>query len=115
MTSMRMNFSGDVRKPTTKDIGGKPAIEFQLMKKNYAPAGQEATFTWIRVTVFDCKPWQVKQCEEGKFVAGSGEFTLRRNSLFVFRFRRYAHRGDCGRRAHSQTRTTRPCAVARCR
>ncbi len=77
MSLFTMMFSGDVRKPAVKDIGGKRAVEFQLMKKNYSPAGQEATFTWIRVTVFDAKDWQVEQCQEGKFVSGYGEFTLR--------------------------------------
>ncbi len=77
MSNFTLSFSGDVRKPQTKEIGGKPAIEFQLMKKNYGAKDTEATFTWLRVTVFDCKPWQVEQCQEGKFVAGVGEFTLR--------------------------------------
>ena len=77
MSKFRMQFSGDVRKPAVKDIGGKKAIEFQLMSKNYAPAGQEASFTWLRITIFGAQEWQVAQCAEGKFVAGSGEFTLR--------------------------------------
>ena len=77
MSLFYMMFSGDVRKPQVKDIGGKKAIEFQLMKKNYGKADAEATFTWIRVTVFDCKEWQIAQCQEGRFVAGAGEFTLR--------------------------------------
>lgn len=77
MPTMRLSFSGDVRKPQTKTIGGKQCVEFQLMRKNYAAQGSEATFTWIRVTVFDAKPWQFEQCQEGRFVAGSGEFTLR--------------------------------------
>lgn len=77
MSNFTMSYSGDVRKPQTKDIGGKMCIEFQLMKKNYAKQGDEATFSWIRVTVFDAKPWQVMQCQEGKFVAGVGEFSLR--------------------------------------
>lgn len=77
MSNFTMSFSGEVRKPQTKDIGGKKAIEFQLMKKNYGKSDAEATYTWVRVTVFDAKDWQVVQCAEGKFVAGVGEFTLR--------------------------------------
>lgn len=77
MSNFRMSFSGDVRKPKTLDIGGKKAVEFQLMKKNYGKPDAPATFTWVRVTLFDAKDWQITQCEEGKFVAGSGEFTLR--------------------------------------
>ena len=77
MPTMRLSFSGECRKPQIKDIGGKQAVEFQLMRKNYVPQGQEASFTWIRCTVFSPQPWQIEQCQEGKFVAGSGEFTLR--------------------------------------
>lgn len=77
MSNFRMSFSGDVRKPRTMDIGGKKAVEFQLMKKNYGKPDAPAAFTWVRVTLFDAKDWQIAQCEEGKFVAGSGEFTLR--------------------------------------
>lgn len=77
MPSLRLSFSGECRKPAQKTIGGKPCVEFQLMRKNYAAQGSEATFTWIRVTVFDAKPWQIEQCQEGRFVCGSGEFTLR--------------------------------------
>lgn len=77
MSNFRMSFSGDVRKPQVKEIGGKPCVEFQLMKKNYSKPDAEATFTWLRVTCFDVKPWQITQCQEGRFVAGTGEFTLR--------------------------------------
>jgi len=77
MSLFLMHFSGDVRKPQVKEIGGKKAVEFQLMTKNYAAAGSEPTFSWIRVTVFDAKDWQIDQCQEGKFVSGYGEFSLR--------------------------------------
>ena len=77
MSSFKLFFSGDVRKPAIKDISGKKAVEFQLMKKNYVKQGDEATFTWIRVTLFDAKDWQLIQCQEGKFVSGCGDFSLR--------------------------------------
>lgn len=77
MPTMRLSFSGEVRKPQVKQIGQDQAVEFQLMRKNYGKKDEEATFTWIRVTVFKPQPWQIQQCAEGKFVAGSGEFTLR--------------------------------------
>ena len=77
MPIFRLQFSGEVRKPQVKTIGQDQAVEFQLMRKNYGKADAEATFTWIRVTVFKPQPWQIEQCQEGKFVAGSGEFTLR--------------------------------------
>lgn len=78
MSQFTMVYSGDVRKPQVKDIGGKKAVEFQLMRKNYAKdQAAEATFSWVRVTVFDVKDWQVEQCQEGRFVSGHGEFTMR--------------------------------------
>ena len=76
MSIFRLNFSGEVRKPQVKTIGADQAVEFQLMRKNYGK-GPEATFTWIRVTLFKPQPWQIEQCREGGFISGSGEFTLR--------------------------------------
>ena len=77
MPTMRLSFSGEVRKPQVKTIGTDQAVEFQVMRKNYTKQGEEATFTWIRVTCFKPQPWQIEQCQEGKFISGSGEFTLR--------------------------------------
>ena len=77
MPTLRLQFSGECRKPQVKQIGNDQAIEFQLMRKNYGKAEAEATFTWVRVTVFKPQPWQIEQCQEGRFVCGSGEFTLR--------------------------------------
>lgn len=73
----RLEFSGEVRKPLQKEIGGKPCVEFQLMKKNYSKDEANVSFTWVKILLFDAKPWQIEQCREGCFVAGSGEFTMR--------------------------------------
>lgn len=77
MSIFRLHFSGEVRKAQLKTIGNDQAVEFQLMRKNYAGKNSEASFTWIRVTLFKPQPWQIQQCQDGKFVSGSGEFTLR--------------------------------------
>lgn len=77
MSVFRLNFSGEVRKSQTKTIGQDQAVEFQIMRKNYAKSSDEASFTWIRVTLFKPQPWQIQQCQDGRFVSGSGEFTLR--------------------------------------
>ena len=77
MPTMRLTFSGEVRKPQVKQIGQDQAVEFQVMRKNYGKKDEEATFTWVRVTIFKPQPWQIEQCQEGKFICGSGEFTLR--------------------------------------
>jgi hypothetical protein len=75
MPIMRMQFSGEARKVAHKTIGGKSAVEIQLCKKNYAPAGQEATFTWLTITVWEPKEFQ--HFHDGGFVSGSGEFSVR--------------------------------------
>jgi len=77
MSIFRLHFSGEVRKAQVKTIGQDQAVEFQLMRKNYVSKNSEASFTWIRVTLFKPQPWQIEQCKDGKFVSGSGEFTLR--------------------------------------
>jgi single-stranded DNA-binding protein len=73
-----MIFSGEVRKPVVREYDGKNILSFQLMKKNYnKDKSAEVSYTWLNVTVFDAKPFQVAQFAEKAFVAGSGEFTLR--------------------------------------
>ena len=78
MTQMRMSFSGEVRKPVVREYDGKNILSFQVMKKNYnKDKSAEASYTWLNVTVFDAKPFQIAQFAEKAFVAGSGEFTMR--------------------------------------
>ena len=78
MTVFRMSFSGEVRKPTVKEYDGKKILSVQLMKKNYnKDKSAEATYTWLSVTIFDAKPFQVAQFVDKAFVAGSGEFIMR--------------------------------------
>jgi single-stranded DNA-binding protein len=75
MPNLRLQFSGEARKVEHKTIGGKAAVEIQLCKKNYAKQGDEPSFTWVRVMVWEPKEFQTFR--EGGFVAGSGEFTVR--------------------------------------
>ncbi len=75
MPNLRLQFSGEARKVELKTIGDKPAVQIQLCKKNYAKKGDEPTFTWITVLVWEPKEFQT--FVEGGFVAGSGEFTMR--------------------------------------
>ena len=78
MTVFRMIFSGEVRKPVVREYDGKNILSFQVMKKNYnKDKSAESSYTWLNVTVFDAKPFQIAQFAEKAFVAGSGEFTLR--------------------------------------
>lgn len=57
--------------------GDKQILELSICKKNYAKAGDEATFTWVNVTVWQPPAWMATKAVKGAFVAGSGEFTLR--------------------------------------
>lgn len=75
MPLLRLSFSGEARKVEHKTIGGKPAVEIQLCKKNYTKQGDEPSFTWVRVTVWEPKEFQ--QFHEGGFVSGSGELSVR--------------------------------------
>ncbi len=75
MPQLRLFFSGEARKVELKTIGDKPAVQIQLCKKNYAKKGDEPTFTWITVLVWE--PKELQTFVEGGFVAGSGEFTMR--------------------------------------
>ena len=78
MTVFRMSFSGEVRKPTVKEYDGKKILSVQLMKKNYnKDKSAEASYTWLSVTIFDAKSFQIAQFVDKAFVSGSGEFTMR--------------------------------------
>jgi hypothetical protein len=77
MSNFRLSFSGEIKKSREFMMGAKPAVEIQLMKKNYTAQGAEPTWTWIRVLVVDPKDFQKDWFAEGKFVAGSGEMSLK--------------------------------------
>lgn len=72
-----LSFSGIVKKPQVKQVGDKQVLEFQVCRKNYGKSDAEATFTWVRVSVFGPQPRQIEQAYDGAFITGSGEFTLR--------------------------------------
>lgn len=76
MSNFRLQFSGEIKKFREFQMGAKNAVELQLMKKNYTPKDQEASFTWIKVLVIDPKPFQLGWMNEGQFIAGSGEMSL---------------------------------------
>jgi len=77
MSRFNMNFSGEIRKIEHKRAGEKNIAEIQICKKNYAPKETEATFTWLKITLWEPKEFQMDSLVQGSFVAGSGEFSLR--------------------------------------
>ena len=75
---MRLTFSGEVRKPVVREHEGKSILSFQMMKKNYnKDKSADVAYTWLNITVFDVKPFQLQQFTERAFVTGGGEFTMR--------------------------------------
>ena len=77
MTILRLQFAGFIVKADHKTAGAKQLIEMSLCKKNYAKDGDEATFTWCRVCLWEPPAWMAPKLVKGAFVAGSGEMTLR--------------------------------------
>ena len=77
MPSFKLCFSGEIRKSEARVAGGKQLVELQICRKNYHKDGEEPTFTWIKVNVWEPKEWQLHGFATGKYVAGVGEFTLR--------------------------------------
>jgi len=74
---LKLQFAGTVNKVEIKQAGTKQLAEISLCKKNYAKEGTEATFTWIRISLWEPKDFQLAKLVKGAFVAGSGEFSLR--------------------------------------
>jgi hypothetical protein len=77
MSNFRLSFSGEIKKSREFNMGTKPAFEIQLMKKNYVAKDAEPSWTWIKVLVVDPKDFQKDWLAEGKYIAGSGEFSLK--------------------------------------
>ena len=75
--SFRINFSGHIKQSEIKKAGDKTIVELSLCHKNYTKPGAEESYTWLRVTVWEPKSFQLPQFTKGFFVAGSGEFTIR--------------------------------------
>lgn len=77
MSNFRLTFSGEIKNSREFSMGTKNAVEVQLMKKNYTPQGAEPSWTWIKVLVVEPKDFQKDWLAEGKYIAGSGEFSLK--------------------------------------
>ncbi len=78
MTILRIHFAGEIKKVEHRQAGDKPVMSLSICKKNYAKQGEEATFTWLNVSVWGPLPdWLVNKAIKGGFIAGSGEFSLR--------------------------------------
>ena len=77
MTILRLTFAGQIKKAEWKNAAGKSICELSVCKKNKAKEGEEPTFTWVRVTLWEPADFQTPKLATGNFLAGSGEMTMR--------------------------------------
>lgn len=72
-----MTFAAPITKVEFREVGGKQMVEVNICKKNRAKEGQEPTFSWLRVSIWQPPAWMADKLVKGAMVAGVGEFTLR--------------------------------------
>lgn len=78
MSVFRIFFAGEIKKVEHRTAGDKQVMSLSVCKKNYAKQGEDATFTWLNVSVWGPLPdWLVNKAIKGGFIAGSGEFSMR--------------------------------------
>lgn len=77
MSVFRMTFAAPVTKVEFKTVGDKALAEVSVCKKNRAKEGQEPTFSWLRISVWQPPAWMSAKLVKGAMIAGTGEFTLR--------------------------------------
>lgn len=76
-TRMWLEFGGEIQKAKLINLGAKTAVEVELCKKNYHKKDEPATFTWIKVMVVEPADWMMNDLVKGKYISGSGEYSLR--------------------------------------
>lgn len=77
MTIMRLQFAGTIMKCEHRQAGSKPICEVSLCKKKKGKDGEEDTYTWVRITLWEPKDFQASKLVKGNFIAGSGDAELR--------------------------------------
>lgn len=70
-------FSGHVKKAESRNAKGKTMLELSICKKNRSQEGAEPSFTWLKVIVWDPKPFQVAAMSKGAFISGCGDMSLK--------------------------------------
>jgi hypothetical protein len=74
---LKLQFSGQIKKAQVRQAGTKTVAEVQLCKKVSGKDGAEDSFTWIKVTIWDPKDWQIAKLVAGAYISGCGDFQLR--------------------------------------
>lgn len=77
MTIFKLQFAGEIKKAEHKTAAGKQLVEVSLCKANRKKEGEQDTFTWIRVTIWEPADFQAPKLIKGSFIAGSGDMTHR--------------------------------------
>lgn len=77
MTTLKLHFSGHIKKSTTRQAGTKTVTELQLCKKLPGKDGQPDSFTWIKVTIWSPQDWQSPRLVAGGYISGYGDFVMR--------------------------------------
>jgi single-stranded DNA-binding protein len=77
MSMLRLIFAGQVKRAEAKQAGAKPVLELSICRQHKAKTGEEPTYTWARITVWEPQPWQIERAVVGSMVAGCGDVQLR--------------------------------------
>lgn len=77
MTILKLQFAGEIKKAEHKTAAGKQLVEVSLCKANRKKEGEQDTFTWIRVSIWEPADFQAPKLIKGSFIAGSGDMTHR--------------------------------------
>jgi single-stranded DNA-binding protein len=77
MSLMRLIFAGQIKRAEAKQAGAKPVLELSICRQHKAKTGEEPTYTWARITVWEPQPWQIERATVGSMVAGCGDVQLR--------------------------------------
>ena len=80
MSRLVLNFSGEAKYVSVKDVGDKKVLEFQIAKKNYSKeklSKEDEQWTNVRVSMFGAHQMDIDRVKDGVFVSGSGELSVR--------------------------------------
>jgi hypothetical protein len=77
MTTLKLQFSGHIKKVQVRQAGTKTVAEVQLCKKVPGKNGEPDAFTWVKATIWEPKDWQQSKLLAGAYISGCGDFAMR--------------------------------------
>ncbi len=72
-----MTFSGKIGKVDVRTFGDKRVLQIKMCKKNYTKIGQESTWTWLSISIWNPPEDLVRGAAKGVVATGSGDFEMR--------------------------------------